>query len=191
MAKRLLIIDHFDSFTYNLAGSFRAVKNWQIIISRPHELDIETVGKYDKIVFSPGPGIPDDFPLMSQILNFYEKRKSILGICLGHQAIGVHYGLYLYNLSRVRHGLKAKVSIIQPSEYIFYEIPSFFEAGLYHSWALQNNENSDVITSTAIDNYSVIMAIAHVKYDVTGLQFHPESYMSAIGNKILLNWLHH
>ena len=192
---RILIVDNYDSFTFNLvqiveengACSFDVIKN--------DIVNIEQTGIYDGFIFSPGPGIPGEVPLMSELLRIHYKTKSFLGICLGHQAIAEYFGMKLSRLANVRHGIRALIRITDPSDYIFEGIPTEFEAGLYHSWTvcfessvLKPGSNLRII---ALGDDDIIMAVAHPRYDIRGLQFHPESYLTDFGDKIINNWIAH
>ena len=150
---------------------------------------------YDGFLFSPGPGIPGEAPIMSELLQAYHSNKSFLGICLGHQAIAETFGMKLIKLDTVRHGLKTTIKIIDSSDYIFEGMPSEFDAGLYHSWAVsfesKVQESVSNLRITALSNDGIIMAVAHVKDDIRGVQFHPESCLSEYGHKVIHNWIKH
>jgi anthranilate synthase component 2 len=186
---KILILDNYDSFTYNLAqlvqktgqGSFEVIKNDSILI--------EQVEAYDKIIFSPGPGLPKDFPLIHEIIQSYKNSKSILGVCLGHQAVAESFGGKLTNLDTVLHGITAKVSVLYENDYLFKDLPKEFDAGLYHSWIVDENEIPDCLRVSAKSHDGIIMSISHREYDVKGIQFHPESIMTPLGGKIIGNWL--
>lgn len=190
MKPGLLIIDNYDSFTYNLVRIVNDYCNVNYITLKHDEINIETVAQYDKILFSPGPGIPSQYPIMKSILEKFEKTKSILGICLGHQAIAEHYGADVINLAGPLHGIKMKVNVIDNNEIIFNKVPSGFNAGLYHSWAVGKNHFPDSLRVTAIGDNDIIMALSHNEYDVKGVQFHPESYMTEYGIELIKNWLY-
>jgi anthranilate synthase component 2 len=188
MRPRILILDNYDSFTYNLlqlveenGGEAVVIKNDQIML--------ESIAQYDKILFSPGAGIPSDFPIMTQIVQRYRHTKSILGICLGHQAIAAAYGAKLYNMPEVFHGKKHIITIEDKRDYLFNGLPESFEVGLYHSWAVDRQSLPVVLKITALNSNGIIMALSHTTDDVKGIQFHPESYMTGYGKKIIGNWL--
>ena len=190
MRPRILILDNYDSFTYNLlqlveenGGKAIVIKNDQIIL--------ESVTEYDKILFSPGAGIPSEIPVMKQIVEQYRHSKSILGICLGHQAIAEAYGGKLYNMPEVLHGKKHIITIKDREDYLFKCLPESFEVGLYHSWAVEGQTISDVLKITAIGSNGIIMALSHTTDDVNGIQFHPESYMTMYGKKLIRNWVNY
>lgn len=186
---KILIIDNYDSFTYNLAQlvhksglcSFEVIKNDSILI--------EQVERYDKILLSPGPGLPQDNPILYEIIDRYAQSKPILGVCLGHQAIAETFGGKLKNLNSVLHGVTAKVSVIDENDCLFKGLRKEFEAGLYHSWVIEKNTFPNCLTVTALSEDKLIMAISHKEFDVKGIQFHPESIMTPQGNKIIENWL--
>jgi len=190
MQHKLLIVDNYDSFTYNLAQIVNEHSGWQTDVVKHDVIKIESVEDYEKIIFSPGPGVPNDYRIMQQILNKYSTYKSILGICLGHQAIIEAFGGKIYNLENVYHGIKQEVSILDANDYLYDGLPSQIEVGLYHSWAA-SEKIPICLNITAMSSENIIMAISHQDYDVKGLQFHPESYMTKTGKSILFNWLNH
>ncbi len=189
MEPTVLIIDNFDSFTYNLVQLVREKGCCKPDIIKNDELDIEQVERYDGIIFSPGSGIPQEVPLMSQIVLQYQESKSILGICLGHQAIAETYHAKLFNMKKVVHGIRQKVQVIDKEDYLFHNIPKQFTAGLYHSWAVDKEDFPETLKITAISTNNTIMALSHRVFDVKGIQFHPESYMTEYGAQMIKNWL--
>lgn len=188
MQHQLLIVDNYDSYTYNLVQIVNEHGSWQSVVMKHDVINLGLVGDFEKIIFSPGAGVPDDYQIMRQIIKKYSKQKSILGICLGHQAIAEAFGGSIYNLKKVYHGIKQSISIINKADYLFKDIPSEIEVGLYHSWAV-SEKLPNCLKATAISFDNIIMGLSHVEYDVKGLQFHPESYMSLYGKQILFNWL--
>ncbi len=186
---KLLIVDNYDSFTFNLVELIRKIGLQDFEVVKSDRLIIEEVNRFDKILFTPGPGLPIDFPVMFEILKMYEKEKSILGVCLGHQAIGEYYGAKLINLNNVTHGISKLTNITDENEIIFYGVPTEINVGLYHSWFVSADNFPLALKVTAISDDNIIMAISHVKYDVKGVQFHPESIMTENGLKIIQNWL--
>jgi anthranilate synthase component II len=188
----ILIVDNYDSFTYNLVQIFREHGGCSFDVLKNDEVDLTDASKYDGFLFSPGPGIPEESPVMNELLRLYGTGKSILGICLGHQAIAETFGMKLIKLNSVLHGQKTQIRIIDPADYIFKGVPSGFTAGLYHSWAVSavgGPEYFSDLRVTALGNDGIIMAVAHVKYNIRGVQFHPESYLSEYGHKIIHNWI--
>jgi len=192
---RILIVDNYDSFTFNLVQILQEHGGCNFDVMKNDAVNIEYAAMYDGFLFSPGPGIPDEAPLMTELLREYHNKKSFLGICLGHQAIAETFGMKLAKLDTVRHGLKTTIRIIDPVDYIFEGMPTEFKAGLYHSWAISNESKIPKSVSnlrvTGLGNDGIIMAIAHVRYDIRGVQFHPESYLSEYGHIIIHNWINH
>lgn len=187
MSARLLLLDNHDSFTYNLAQLIEENFNgeWHV---KPHDkVSLSEVRLYDKIIFSPGPGVPSQIPIMRNILTACGDRISILGVCLGHQAIAETFGGKLFNMGRVWHGKRISVRVTDPSERLFRNLPTEFYVGLYHSWAVA--ALPDCLRVTAVGANGIIMALAHRRYDIKGVQFHPESIMTEHGATILRNWL--
>lgn len=192
---RILIVDNYDSFTFNLVQILQEHGGCNFDVMKNDVVNITYATMYDGFLFSPGPGIPDEAPLMTELLREYHNKKSFLGICLGHQAIAETFGMKLVKLDTVRHGLKTTIRIIDPVDYIFEGMPTEFKAGLYHSWAVSDESKIPKSVSnlrvTALGNDGIIMAIAHVRYDIRGVQFHPESYLSEYGHIIIHNWINH
>lgn len=186
---KLLIVDNYDSFTYNLVELIRKISFKDFEVIKSDNIYIEDVCRFDKVLFTPGPGLPKDFPIMSEILKRYESSKCILGVCLGHQAIGEYYGAKLINLNKVMHGISKLVKITEADEKIFNGITSQINVGLYHSWFVSAENFPSALRVTAISEDNIIMAISHNKNDVKGVQFHPESIMTGYGQKIIENWL--
>jgi len=186
---KVLIVDNHDSFTYNLAQLVEQAGCRDFTIIKNDRADFDA-SVFDKIIFSPGPGVPsNEAGLMKYIIEKYSKPKGILGICLGHQAIAEFYGAKLINLSKVYHGIKTNIKIIDPSESIFSGLPQNINGGLYHSWGVSDNGFPECLKITAISEDGIIMGFSHKMYDVKGLQFHPESIMTDFGAKIISNWL--
>ncbi len=183
---KLLIVDNNDSFTWNLVQLAQEAGAPVTDVVRGDDLDYQLPGEYDKICFSPGPGLPEEFPAMQKILQQWP-QKSILGVCLGLQAIGLHFGARLVNMDEVKHGRQVSVNITG-SDYLFQTLGDRFEAGLYHSWVLSGEEFPQQLVITAMYG-SRIMAIRHRSLDIHGVQFHPESIMTPHGITIMSNWL--
>ncbi|MEY2703971.1 MAG: hypothetical protein RL407_33 [Bacteroidota bacterium] len=185
---RILLLDNYDSFTYNLAYLIRQLGyGGELDILRNDAFALEEVKTYDKILLSPGPGIPSEAGLMPMLLQQYASSKSILGICLGHQAIGEAFGGKLHNLAEVQHGVAATLTAVP--DVLFEGLPTQFEVGRYHSWVIEEStlpEELEIIARTADQQ---IMAIRHKNFDLRGVQFHPESILTEHGAKLLLNWL--
>lgn len=187
----LLLIDNYDSFTYNLLQIVEENSSMDFEVLKYDEIKSETIINFDKILISPGPGIPEDFPNLEKWVRDFGSNKSFLGICLGHEAIALAYGAKLYKLGGVFHGVTKQTTIVKPDDYIFRGVPGTFTGGLYHSWALEAESFPDNLEITARADDGIIMAFSHIKYDCKGLQFHPESHMTKEGVRILKNWLSH
>lgn len=185
---RILVLDNYDSFTYNLVHIIRQLGHPVDVIRNDH-MAVEEVDKYDKVLFSPGPGIPDEAGIMKEVIRAYAPTKSMLGVCLGHQGIGEVFGAQLYNMPIVRHGVTSEVCVEDPNDPVFRGIPASFEVCLYHSWAIEATSVPEDIRITARDQDGVIMGISHSRYDIRGLQFHPESILTQHGIAMVDNWL--
>ena len=186
---KILVLDNYDSFTYNLVHFLKEISMFAVDVFRNNEIGIETVGNYDKIVISPGPGIPDQAGITKEVIEYFAPYKSILGVCLGCQAIAEVYGGSLDNLDQVYHGVATNINVLDTNDRIFKDIPGSFTAGRYHSWVVNEKDLSPDLKITAKDDNGMIMALSHNKYDVKGVQFHPESVLTKCGKQILSNWL--
>lgn len=186
--KKIIIIDNYDSFTFNLVHYLESL-NADVTVYRNDEFDIEDLEPFDKILLSPGPGIPDEAGLLKKAITTYAATKSILGICLGHQAIGEVFNSPLINLKSPLHGILSKVKVIDKNEPLFSNIPSEFEAGHYHSWIIDKNSLSDDLIITSVNENDYIMSFSHKNLDIKGIQFHPESILTPYGKTILQNWI--
>ncbi len=186
--KKILLLDNYDSFVYNIVHAIEHL-GYEVDVVRNDKISIEEVAKYDKILLSPGPGIPSEAGILCDVIRQYGATKSIFGICLGEQAIGEVYGATLLNLANVFHGVASQIEIIE-SDPLFDGVGDTLEAGRYHSWCVANEELPEEIVVTAVDGEEGrIMAIRHRDYDVRGVQFHPESILTPMGEKIINNWL--
>lgn len=186
---KIVLIDNYDSFTYNLVHLILKIDpTIHLDIVRNDQFNIQDLEKYDKIMLSPGPGIPAESGLLLACIKTYYHNKSILGICLGHQAIGEVFGAKLINLSNVYHGVATKINVINDTR-LFNELPNSFEVGRYHSWIVDKDNLPTDLIITSIDENNYIMSLKHTKYDVEGVQFHPESILTPLGEKIIKNWL--
>lgn len=185
---QLLVLDNYDSFTYNLVHLIEKVSDIPFDVIRNDKISVADVNAYDKILLSPGPGLPKDAGIMPELLKQYGSTKSILGVCLGLQAIGENYGATLKNLDTVFHGLATPIKIIN-DDLIFKDCPKTFTVGRYHSWVVDNNTLPSALEITAIDDNGSIMALKHQSHDVRGVQFHPESILSEYGETMIKNWL--
>ena len=187
--KKVLVIDNYDSFTYNLVHYLEDL-GCSVTVKRNDQLQIEDVEPFDKIVLSPGPGVPDEAGLLKAIIKVYAPTKSILGVCLGQQAIGEVFGGHLINLKEVFHGVATKVTITVNDETLFDGLDKTIEVGRYHSWVVHPNL-PEVLEATSVDENGQIMSLRHKIYDVKGVQYHPESVLTPKGKDILKNWLKH
>jgi len=187
--KKILVIDNYDSFTYNLVHYIEKLTGVRPDVFRNDAITLDEVGNYQQILLSPGPGIPIEAGICLDLIKRYGPEKSILGICLGHQAIGEAYGARLVNLSQVYHGLATPVFITDSSEPLFKGISDKLTAGRYHSWVVEREDLPACFTITAEDEKSIIMGISHKQYNVRGLQFHPESILTEHGIEIIRNWI--
>ena len=185
---KLLLLDNYDSFTYNLVHLIEKVSDIHIDVIRNDKIKIDDVSNYDKILLSPGPGLPKDAGIMPELIKTYGPSKSILGVCLGLQAIGETYGATLKNLDTVFHGIATPINIIS-EDTIFNNCPKTFTVGRYHSWVVNTNNLPNDLQITSIDADGNIMALKHTSHDVRGVQFHPESILSECGEIIMKNWL--
>jgi anthranilate synthase component 2 len=185
---KILVFDNYDSFTYNLVHLVEKITNQKVTVVRNDQITLEEVAAYDKIILSPGPGIPSEAGLLLPLIKQYAASKSILGVCLGHQAIGEAFGATLENLSTVYHGVATPIKI-DNSNYLFNGLTDTIVVGRYHSWVIANNNFPDALKVTATDENGLIMAIEHTAYDVCGVQFHPESVLTPNGETVIKNWL--
>ena len=186
---KLLVIDNYDSFVYNLVHLIRHLGVSDISIFRNDKITLDKVANYDKILLSPGPGIPLEAGIMPEIVRKFAPTKSILGVCLGHQCIGEVFGGKLINMKHPVHGKAVPTSIIDKSEPLFEGLPETFEVGRYHSWLVSNDNFPAELQVTAVDAKGDIMSLRHKSYDLRGVQFHPESVLTNHGEKIIHNWL--
>lgn len=194
---KVLIFDNYDSFTYNLVHIVEHILQQQTDVFRNDAIELDKINEYDKIILSPGPGIPSEAGLLLPLIRRYAASKPILGVCLGHQAIGEAFGAKLVNLETIFHGVAHKVFIgdrqpgaEQPAvPAIFNGLYPSFDAGRYHSWIVSDEDFPAELEVTARDENGYIMALKHKMYDVQGVQFHPESVLTPCGETIIRNWL--
>lgn len=185
---KILVFDNYDSFTYNLVHLVEKITHEKVDVYRNDQIPLEKIKEYDKIILSPGPGIPSEAGLLLDVIREYAPTKSILGVCLGHQAIGQVFGGELENLSSVFHGVATPCQI-ETGNVLFRGLPGQIEVGRYHSWVVKEEGFPDELEITARDENNYIMGLQHRKYDVRGVQFHPESVLTPEGEAILRNWL--
>ncbi len=193
MIMKILIFDNYDSFTYNLVHVVEKIIHGKVDVYRNDKIALEKINGYDKIILSPGPGLPNQSGLLLPLIKEYASSKSILGVCLGHQAIGEVFGGSLINLSTVYHGVATKIKIEQKRSQskndVFNDLPNEIEVGRYHSWIVSRENFPEELEITAEDDKGYIMALRHKKYDVQGVQFHPESVLTPLGEQVMRNWL--
>jgi anthranilate synthase component II len=185
---KILVIDNYDSFTYNLVHYLEDL-DCEVTVYRNDEFDIDEVKNFDKILLSPGPGVPDEAGLLKTVIKTYAPTKSILGVCLGQQAIGEVFGGTLTNLEKVYHGVATKVTITVDDENLYKGLEKQIEVGRYHSWVVNPEGFPNDLEITSVDTNGQIMSLRHRKYDVRGVQYHPESILTPFGKKILENWV--
>jgi anthranilate synthase component 2 len=185
---KILVLDNYDSFVYNLVYILKELGG-DVDVFRNDKIALEDVKKYDKILLSPGPGIPEEAGIMLDLIKEYHASKSIFGVCLGHQAIGEAFGSKLHNMGEVLHGVTTKCIVKDQEELLFRGIPAEFDVCRYHSWTVVPETMPEDLKVTAIDEKGFVMGEAHQKYDVRGVQFHPEAYLTQHGVKMVENWL--
>lgn len=186
---KTVIIDNYDSFTYNLSQILQEL-GAEVTVLRNDKFLLEDLEAYDKIVLSPGPGIPEEARLLLDVIRSYAGKKPILGICLGEQAIGEVFGGKLVNLSSVFHGIQSPVDLIT-DDYLFQGLPREIPVGRYHSWVVDKDTLPSCLETLALSKEGYIMALRHREYDIRGIQFHPESVLTPDGKRIMQNWLEH
>ncbi|KFF00783.1 anthranilate synthase subunit II [Chryseobacterium formosense] len=185
---KVLVFDNYDSFTYNLVQIIERVLNQKIDVIRNDQITLEEIDKYDKIILSPGPGIPEEAGILLDLIKKYASTKSILGVCLGQQAIAEAFGGSLINLSEIYHGVATEA--IQTNEHkLFKDLPQTLEVGRYHSWAVNPENFPEELEITSTDSKGMIMSLKHKIYDVHGVQYHPESILTPDGETIIKNFL--
>ena len=186
---KILVFDNYDSFTYNLVHLVEKIRHEKVEVFRNDQIPLEKIKDYDKIILSPGPGIPSEAGLLLPLINEYASSKSILGVCLGHQAIGEAFGGKLINLETVYHGVATNCQLSIANCELFKGLPNEIEVGRYHSWIISDENFPAELEVTARDDNNYIMALQHKNFDVQGVQFHPESVLTPQGEKIINNWL--
>lgn len=186
---KILVIDNYDSFTYNLVQYIERIPGTEVTVARNDKITLDEVAAYDKIVISPGPGIPDEAGISKDLIGTYGPEKSILGVCLGHQAIAEVYGGSIRNLDTVYHGVSDEMEQVAEDDYMFKGIPSKFDAGRYHSWIVEEQTLPEELEVTVRNAEGEIMAVRHRLHDVRGVQFHPESVLTEYGGMMIKNWI--
>lgn len=188
MNTHICLIDNYDSFTYNLHQLATAL-GARVTVIRNDQFQPEELSDFDKLLLSPGPGVPAEAGRLLDTIRLWAGRKPILGVCLGEQAIGEVFGARLRNLEEVFHGVQSPVRIVHPDDYLFRGLPQEIHAGRYHSWVVDSDGLPDCLEVTAVSREGYIMALRHKDYDVRGIQFHPESVLTPDGQRIIANWL--
>ena len=185
---KILVFDNYDSFTYNLVHAVKKLGYTDLEVYRNDQIALEDIARFDKIILSPGPGVPSESGILLDVIRTYASSKSILGVCLGEQAIAEAFGGTLINLAEVHHGISSMVDVVT-EDVLFNGLAKQLEVGRYHSWAVEKATLPECLTIPAVDEEGMIMALAHKTYDVRGVQFHPESVLTPDGEKMLKNWL--
>ena len=188
MQKKVLVIDNYDSFTYNLVHLVNELDR-DVEVWRNDKFELADVDQYDQIILSPGPGIPEEAGLLLDVIKTYAPTKSIFGVCLGQQAIAQAFGGTLLNLGRPMHGIATPINVLDAQEVLFQECPAVINVGRYHSWVVSNYGLPECLKITAIDETNEIMALRHKELNVRGVQFHPESVVTEHGKQMMKNWL--
>jgi anthranilate synthase component 2 len=187
---KILLVDNYDSFTYNLVHLIQQLgEKFEVTVRRNDEISLEEVAAYDRILLSPGPGLPADAGLLLPIIQTYADKKPILGVCLGHQAIGQVFGAKLLNLAEVAHGVATPITKTSTASPLFKNLPEIFPVGRYHSWVLSPQDFPKELHITALDEAGNIMAFQHGQYKIQAVQFHPESVLTPHGESMMQNWL--
>ena len=186
---KILVLDNYDSFTYNLVHYIKELTDDQVDVFRNDEISVEAVGGYDKILLSPGPGVPDEAGILKEVIKVYGETKSIFGVCLGCQAIAEVYGGSIYNLNKVYHGVATKMIRTDKDAPLMEGISDEFEAGRYHSWVVKRDDLPSDLIITSEDESGEIMGLRHKTHNVRAVQFHPESILTPEGKKMVKNWI--
>lgn len=186
---KVFLLNNHDSFTYNLAALINRYKDVTLIIKTPEETNIDEIALFDRVVLSPGPGLPSEYKLMSDIIDRYKSTKIILGVCLGHQAIAEYFGANLSNFEQVKHGWINKLKVVEPSCSFLSKVPTISDVGVYHSWYVSQANFPECLTITGLCEDNIIMAMEHKNYSIQSVQFHPESFITTYGVQMIENWL--
>ncbi len=184
---KIVIIDNYDSFTYNLSHLVKEL-GCEVTVYRNDQFDMDAIEPFDKIILSPGPGIPCEAGQLLNVIHQYAGKKPILGVCLGHQAIGEAFGAGLENLSEVFHGVATPIKVTT-DDYLFQDLPDQLEVGRYHSWVIHHEGLPDCLEVTSLSEEDHIMSIRHKHFDIRGIQFHPESVLTRDGKQMIMNWI--
>ncbi len=187
---KILVINNYDSFVYNLVHLIHSIRNEEVTVIKNDKISLEGIQAFDKILLSPGPGLPKEAGIMPSLIKHFASEKSILGVCLGHQAIAEAFASTLINLEEPLHGVSSQIKILK-EDYLFQDCPTHFKIGHYHSWCVEESSLSADLEILAKDENGNIMSIRHKKFDLRGVQFHPESILTENGKQILTNWINH
>jgi len=187
--RKILLFDNYDSFTYNLVHLVEKILHTKVDVYRNNEIPMEQVKEYDKIILSPGPGIPEEAGMLLPLIKEYAFSKSILGVCLGHQAIAEAFGATLINLETVFHGVATPIKILDRDDPLYKGLDETIEVGRYHSWIVSDKNLPAALEIKSVDANNYIMGLKHKNFDVQGVQFHPESVLTPCGEIIIRNWL--
>ena len=187
--RKILLFDNYDSFTYNLVHLVEKILHTKVDVYRNNEIPMEQVKEYDKIILSPGPGIPEEAGMLLPLIKEYASSKSILGVCLGHQAIAEAFGATLINLETVFHGVATPIKILDRDDPLYKGLDETIEVGRYHSWIVSDKNLPAALEIKSVDANNYIMGLKHKNFDVQGVQFHPESVLTPCGEIIIRNWL--
>jgi anthranilate synthase component 2 len=185
---KILVFDNYDSFTYNLVHAVKKLGYHDLEVHRNDQIALDDIARFDKIILSPGPGVPSESGILLELIRTYAPTKCILGVCLGEQAIAEAFGGTLINLPEVHHGVTSEIDVIE-EDVLFNTLPDKLIVGRYHSWAAERDTLPACLKITAVDEAGMIMGLAHKEYDVRGVQFHPESVLTPHGETMLKNWL--
>jgi anthranilate synthase component 2 len=185
---KILVFDNYDSFTYNIVHALKKLGYNDVEVHRNDQIVLAEIARFDKIILSPGPGVPSESGILLDLIKTYAASKSILGVCLGEQAIAEAFGGKLINLPEVHHGVTSEIQVLE-NDMLFNDLPKKMTVGRYHSWAVEKESLPDCMKITAVDESGMIMALAHKQYDIRGVQFHPESVLTPEGEEMLRNWL--
>jgi anthranilate synthase component 2 len=188
---KILVLDNYDSFTYNLVQYIERIEGTEVEVRRNDHIGLEEVAPFDKILISPGPGIPVEAGITLDLIRRYGPEKSILGVCLGHQAIAEAYGGSINNLKKVYHGVVGQMKQVVTGDYLLEGVPVEFDAGRYHSWVVERHTLPEELEIHVENDEGYIMALRHRTHDVRGVQFHPESVLTEYGGRMILNWVRH
>ncbi len=187
--EKILILDNYDSFTYNLVHYVKELSTATVDVYRNDKITLEEVVKYDTIILSPGPGLPKDAGILKELIQKYAATKKILGVCLGMQAIGEVFGGTLVNLNKVFHGVATTIQVTEKTDLLYQNLPSEFNVGRYHSWVVSNNNFPEILRITSKEENGQIMSLKHKEYQLYGVQYHPESILTEHGKKMIQNFL--